>query len=165
MGPWVFATAILLSIGALCVKYPAFRKYLLLTICGLLALSVCGFFVAKWAYSIKNEKRKSMIEQAQVDISALRLALPADGSSLGQLMGEMRNSSRFNLSQVDYKIIISRCVAQNVDCKSIYSIKDTSYIDIPANETRKINQSIVMSGVPEMRYWSWSIFVTDVWAE
>jgi hypothetical protein len=165
MGPWVFATAVLIFLGTLSAQSSIFRKYLLRGIAAIIALTIGAYFISEWQGSALEATQKAKIRLSDVETRAFSLSLPRHGDSIATLIGEVANNSSFAITKFEYTVVISRCKAQLVDCKSIYSKKESFYIDIPPHETRNLNYMMMVDGLPILEYWSWNIFVTAVWAE
>lgn len=165
MGPWIFASVVVVVIAVLSVKYPTFRKWFFLSLLGVAALGGVAIYVVNWQESIERERRSSLIKPWEIYVSDLRLALPTNGNSSAALTGEVKNNSGFKLNSFDFRIQINKCDAAATNCKLIYTSSDSAYLPIPPNEVRNLNEILYLSDFPTLDKWTWDIVVTKVISE
>ena len=165
MGPWIFATAALVSVIVLSVNYSTFRKTVLIGTAGLVALIAGAVFVSNWLDERASTIKKSKIKTKQISTERLLLSLPTQNSEFGHLSGEISNDSVHKVDRINYKLIIMKCTAPKTGCSSIYTKEESVFVDIPSKETRKIDELILLSSLPLLENWTWGIVVTEVWAD
>jgi hypothetical protein len=143
---------VLIVIG-LAVIFPKFGKTLLIIAGALVVL----FVVIYLFYQGKEEIAKTRIAANEIVFDGLRLK-PGYSSSY-EIVGRIRNKSRYKLTSIQLKVLFKDCQPDG-NCETIAEQNVSLYQDVPAGQARDFDESIYLSHANSIRgqiQWSYTI--------
>ncbi|MEK6746849.1 MAG: hypothetical protein AABY33_07455 [Pseudomonadota bacterium] len=157
---WIIGIIAIMLFLSLMVASEAFRNFIFF----LIALAVVsGFLIYKHN---ENEDKKSKERIGFNDVILQNVVLITEYSSY-KLQGNLKNISKYNLSEITFRVRIYDCPTQEpADLKTCNIIGDntgTDWINVPPNQIRAFDINFYFSNMPILKgklVWNYDIVGT-----
>jgi hypothetical protein len=164
---WIFVTAVFLVIVFLSVRYRAFRRGLLITAIGVLALGAVGGVVA-YLYDQQEEREQQrlmrLIKDDDLKFERLTLSQSSALSEFWDLKGNVTNLSRHTLERFALRIEVHNCPEDN-QCVVVGEDDASAWIEVPPNQMRTFSSLVSLRNLPELENWKWFYSIIEIRAK
>ena len=156
IGPWIFATAVLLVTVWLAIRHP---KRALQIVGFVVVLVVCLVGVAMYLsaennrrYEERMERSRSLISTEQIDASDWQIFASDDGA--WRVQGKLINKSDHTIEGLTLNTRVFDC-AKGEECPAIGDARTEVYVTVPPGQARPIEQFILFSPRPVVEAGMW----------
>lgn len=164
---WIFVTAVFLVTVFLSVRYRAFRRGLLFTAVGAVALGAVGGAIA-YLYDQQQEREqqrlRTLIKADDLKFDGLVLGQLSASSELWELKGNVTNLSGHHLDLFKLKITVQDCPEVS-RCVVVGENEEMIWADVPPNQMRGFSDYVSFRNMPQLKNWKWLYGVAEVRAK
>lgn len=138
---FLFGLLIVVVLILLAIAYRPVR-WILAGLALLLALGIVGFLASEQQQKQKREAAKHLVSPQQLQFEEMRLGG-------GDLVGRVRNASRYTVTSMELELTLRDCV--DGKCDIVGQTTATLYLDIPPGQVRGVDQTVFFTNVPAPR--------------
>jgi hypothetical protein len=161
---WLFLSVVLIVVVYLAVQFPAFRKPICVCL-ALLFIVVAARVGLLYYVKIEDDKRAELSRRLirPDEIVFADTVLSQTIGSLWRVKGNVTNRSSHELSGFTLKIVVRDCpVPGEPFCTTIGASEVSTYLSVPANQTRAFEELVSLRDMPESTKWGWTYTVQEV---
>ena len=164
---WIAASIFVVALIFFSIKSRQFRRIL----GGVIALCAAGaaLIALYQLYDTYQFKKKLAISQqliakSDVVLSEMTLQRSFGKSLYFYVKGLVSNNSIHPMEQLELTITIKNCDDSGSNCSIVGQSVATDFFDIPPSQTREFKGQAEFPNLPELRNWSWTYEISEVYA-